>query len=250
MSEMNTTSSPEPSAPVSEATEAPETQAPASEAPASEPSGELILGKYKTQEDLASAYKELETKLRSSREELRNEVLNEINEKSEKPPEAYEIPEGLDPELAETNEQFLGFAKYAKEQGWTQQQFDNAVSFYLASQPQVDIEAERKALGDNVDARLEAVNNFVSTTFTEEEFNLLGPLASTAKGVEVLEKLMGLTQVKVAQGEGNNTAESRDEMLIRAKRMQNDPRYYSQRDRDLSYVKEVDELFRKAVGQG
>jgi uncharacterized FlaG/YvyC family protein len=50
--------------------------------PAQEPQSDLILGKYKTADDLAKAYKELESKLGSKDEDLRKRILEELNEEA------------------------------------------------------------------------------------------------------------------------------------------------------------------------
>ena len=63
---------------------------------------EWLPEKYKTGEDLAKAYKELESKLGTKDEDIRSQVLKEIEEESFKDrPESvgdYQLPDSIEPE--------------------------------------------------------------------------------------------------------------------------------------------------------
>ena len=54
---------------------------------------------------------------------------------------------------------------------------------------QQNLEAEAQKLGENANERLDAVNNFVSSVFTPEEFELIQYIRSTALGVQALRKM-------------------------------------------------------------
>jgi hypothetical protein len=79
---------------------------------------------------------------------------------------------------------------------------------------------------------------------SEEAYNTVQDLASTADGVKVVEELMKLT--KDSTMPTSNTAIDAQATQDDLKSMLNDPRYWDSARRDSSYVKRVTELYEKA----
>ena len=84
---------------------------------------EWLPEKYKSGEDLAKAYKELESKLGNKEEDIRNKLLEEIKAESfsERPESAgdYQLPESVDEELAVDNELLKWWSEHSFENGYS-----------------------------------------------------------------------------------------------------------------------------------
>ena len=101
-------------APVEAAVEAP--AAPTGDRP------EWLPEKYKTPEDLAKGYKELESKIGTKEEDLRSKIIQELEEKafSERPADKgdYQLPEIIDESMAVDNDLLSWWADHAFENGF------------------------------------------------------------------------------------------------------------------------------------
>ena len=95
---------------------------------------EWLPEKYNTGEDLAKAYKELESKLGTKEEDIRNSIIEEIqNEAFSERPETvgdYEIPESINSEEASDNELFQWWANHSFENGFSQAEFEQGIQMY------------------------------------------------------------------------------------------------------------------------
>lgn len=139
--------------------------------------------KYKTVEDQAKAYNELEKK------------LGEKNEMIGAPEEAYELsfPEGVEGEFIDGDPLMEAFQAKAKELNLSQKAFDEILHTYLTQEAatlQRNRETEIKALGDNADQRLDALGKWGSANLDKDTFEVFRGVASTAAGVQLLEALM------------------------------------------------------------
>lgn len=218
------------------------TDAPVSERP------EWLPEKFKTPEDLASSYTALEQKLGAGQEELRNQLIQEFeNAALESRPASvgdYEIPESIDPALASDNELFKWWADHAFENAYSQEEFADGIAkyaeFMMAQQP--DLDAERAKLGDNADARIEAVSLWSQKFFPEQLGGAVETLGQSAEGIEALEFIMeqmGQTSVGASNAPINQMTEGD------LRTMMNDERYWNPAKRDPSYVQRVQEGFSK-----
>ena len=146
---------------------------------------EWLPEKFKSPEDLAKSYTELEKKVSGS-----------------KAPESYDWSMTKDLGLEEvTPELDKEISQVFKQANFTQDQVKTAMALYsdqmakLQSQmqaaPVADLQAEsstlKKSWGDEYQPRLEAVKKF-STTLPERVLNM--PLIDTAEGIQFLESLM------------------------------------------------------------
>lgn len=145
---------------------------------------EWLPEKFKTAEDLAKSYTELEKK-----------ITNKV-------PETYDFSITQDVGLAEMPED-LGkeVTSVFKKAGFTQDQVKTALALYsdqmnkiqtqMANEPRVDLEKEQGALqqqwGNEYADRLEAVKKYAGTL---PERVIHQPLVDTAEGIQFLEQLM------------------------------------------------------------
>jgi hypothetical protein len=217
----------------------------ATEAPARP---EWLPEKFNTPEDLASSYSQLESKLGASQDDIRAQLMEEFEKAAiENRPESvgdYVVPDGLDENLVNDNELFQWWANHAFENAYSQQEFEEGINMYAqalnAGQP--DLDAEKAALGENADARIQAVDLWSQKFFPEEYQDAILGLGATAKGIEALEYLMG--QMGSSSLAGNTGAiQPLNEAELQS--MMRDERYWNPAKRDNAYVQKVQEGFSK-----
>ena len=160
--------------------------------------------KFNTPEDMATSYTNLESKIGQKEEDIRASINEELekNFHANRPATSgeYQLPEVVDAEQANENELLQWWANEAWENGYSQEQFAKGVEMYAqalqAGMP--DLDAEMKALGDGAQDRINAVELWANANFPSDALPALQDLASTAKGIEVMEtimeKLKGLVQ--------------------------------------------------------
>ena len=209
---------------------------------------EWLPEKYKTGEDLAKAYKELESKLGTREDDMRQKFIDELNEEAYKDrPETandYKIPESIDEKAALDDEVFQWWAKHSYENGFSQQEFEDGINMVMktinANMP--DLDAEMEKLGDNAEARIEAVALFTKQFFPEEHMESIEILAETANGIKTLEFLIEKMKSPSVNNESDPVDQITEDSL---KAMMSDERYWNPARRDMGYVRQVDEGFQK-----
>jgi len=212
---------------------------------------EWLPEKFKTGEDLASAYSSLEGKLGQKEEDYRTSFMEEIEKEAyANRPETvgdYELPEGIDDALATDNELLQWWANHAFENGFGQDEFAEGIKMYADAigQNQPDLEAETEKLGDNASARIEAVNLFANQFFNEEEFGAVERLCETAEGIMVVEKIMDAVKQSSPSSSQESVAQINEAEL---RQMMLDERYHNPAKRDANFIRAVDEGFRKLYG--
>ena len=217
----------------------------ATEAPARP---EWLPEKFNTPEDLASSYSQLESKLGASQEEIRNQLIEEFeNAALENRPASvgdYQVPENLDPNLVNDNELFQWWANHAFENAYSQQEFEDGLNMYAAALGEhlPDLDAERELLGENADARIEAVDLWSQKFFPEEYQDAILSLGATAQGIQALEFLMDQMGSSSMSG---NTAPIQPLNEADLQSMMKDERYWNPAKRDNAYVQKVQEGFSK-----
>ena len=99
--------------------------------------------KYNSGEDLAKAYKELETKLGSNAEELKSQFMKEVEEQAFKDrPETvgdYELPEIIDQDAATDNQLLQWWSNHAFENGFSQENLKRAYKYMLKAKIKAQI---------------------------------------------------------------------------------------------------------------
>jgi hypothetical protein len=154
----------------------------------------------------------------------------------------YAMPEIVDEEMAVDNSLFQWWTNHAYENGYSQEEFEDGIQQFNdaleAMQP--DLEAETKALGDNADARIEAVSLWSQKFFPAEYEDVILGIGTSAKGIEMMEFLMQNVKDASVSGDAGVSARTTEDDL--RTKMQ-DPRYWNPVKRDIAFVKEVDEGF-------
>lgn len=201
--------------------------------------------KFKTPEDMATSYKELEQKFMTKTEDLKTSLLDEIKttQKEGVPDEAsgYEVPSGFNPEETVDTDLWKTFTEWSHERQLGQDDFNELVNFY-ASALTPDLEVERGKLGDNAQERLDNLSRWVGANVPENMRDRVINFAQTAEAVEVMETLMKLTVPQKLPGQTEEIAnEPLDESKIQT--MMSSPAYLDPAQRDPAVVKQVDEWF-------
>ena len=220
---------------VAEATEAPVSARP-----------EWLPEKFETPEAMAKSYGELESWKGKREDDLRSEIIAQMEQEafSSRPATAgdYAMPEIVDEEMAVDNALFQWWTNHAYENGYSQEEFEDGIQQFNdaleAMQP--DLEAETKALGDNAEARIEAVSLWSQKFFPAEYEDVIMGIGTSAKGIEMMEFLMQNVKDASVSGDAGVSARTTEDDL--RTKMQ-DPRYWNPVKRDIAFVKEVDEGF-------
>ena len=209
---------------------------------------EWLPEKFKTPEDLAKSYNELQSKLGGKDEDMRNAIMEEIQREAfaDRPDTAgdYQMPDSIDQEAGVDNELLQWWANHSFENGFSQEEFEQGIEMYAkaleATQP--NLEEEAKKLGDNANARIEAASAFANKFFPEDALPAIERMCETHEGIIALEA------IQEAMKDGNfaqdtNSASASSESQLRE--MMNDPRYYDSARRDPHFVKQVEDGFKQ-----
>lgn len=207
---------------------------------------EWLPEKYNTGEDLAKAYKELESKLGTKEEDIRSKLMEEIQSEafSDRPETAgdYQLPESIDQESAVDNKLLSWWADHSFENGYSQEEFEKGIAMYAEAigDSQPDIEAEAQKLGDNAEQRIEAASLFANKFFPEAALPAIERMCESHEGIIALEAMMEAMKDGSFAGDTQATAGASEKEL---REMMNDPRYW--KDRDPHFIKQVTEGFQQ-----
>ena len=141
---------------------------------------EWFKDKYKSVADQAKAYSELEKKFGGF---------------TGSPEDDYEmsLPEGIDGEFNVEDPRIEWFKNAAKEANMSQEAFTNILHGWVSQEVgsvNASKEEEIKALGNNAQSRLRDLGDWGQANLSEDQFEDFKGLASTARGVQVLEALI------------------------------------------------------------
>lgn len=202
-------------------------------------------------ENAFKSYGELETRFGTKTEELLKQLDADRRKGLPEAPEKYEVSLGDDAPFAkedlEAHPAVDWWRKTAFEAGIPPEKFNEGVGQLVGILTQgPDLDAEAAKLGENARQRIGAVETWAKATFTDaEEFEAIQTLGTSAAGIKVLEKLMG----KASPSFGNDAAPAPESVTPeKLKAMQGDPRYWNPSQRDMAFVKQVDDGFEKLYG--
>lgn len=210
---------------------------------------EWLPEKYGSGEDLAKAYKELESKLGGKEDDMRSKLMEEIQQEafSSRPETAgdYELPDSIDPEASVDNQLLQWWSEHAFENGFSQDEFNKGIEMYASSMlgdDGPDLEAESKKLGENAETRIEAASMFASKFFPQESLPAIERMCESHEGIIALEAIQEALKGGSFAGNTQPTA-GMDEAKLRE--MMSDPRYYNPKDRDPNFVRQVEAGFKQ-----
>ena len=209
----------------------------------------LLAGKYKSAEDLESAYKSLESKIGEKEDAIRERLKEEMSQPKEGVPATsgeYELPDFIDEAEAVESDALKSWADHCLENGYNQEEFQKGIELYMQSMPEEpDLEEEAKHLGDNANARIEAASLFANKFFPEDAMPAIERMCEGADGIIALEAIMAAMKEPSMNVE-TGTADSLTEASLNE--MMRDERYWNPRVRDDNYVKQVQSGFKKLYG--
>ena len=160
----------------------------------------------------------------------------------------YQLPENLNEEEAVDNDLLNWWAQFSYDNGYGQEKFEAGIQKYAeainAGMP--NLEEEHKNLGDNADARIEAVRLWADQFFDEAQYEAVERLGQSAAGIEALEKIMSKINAPSVQGDVVASSQLSEDDL---RGMMNDERYWKQGSRDQAFIKQVNDGFAKLYQQ-
>lgn len=209
--------------------------------------------KFKSIDDLVESYSNLESKIGAKEETFREQFMKEMEEQAyaNRPADVgdYVLPDSIDDEMATDNQLLQWWAKTAFENGYSQDEFAEGIEMYVnainADVP--DYDAEVAKLGDNANARTEAASLFANQFFPEEMLGAVERMCETAEGIMVVEHIM---EALKEGGPSNGAVEVSRETEADLRQMMLDPRYHDPARRDPTFVKQVDDGFKRVFSNG
>lgn len=215
---------------------------------------EWLPEKFQTPEELAKSYGELSTKIGQKEDDIKEQVMKQLEEEaySGRPESAgdYQIPDVLNEEEAATNPLLKEWAEYAWENGYSQEEFSHWVNkfaeYQTAQQP--DLDSVKAELGDNANARVEAIQLWMNKFFPDQDMQeAVAELGSSVGGIKALEKV-----IEATKGTSLNTNTVTTGQLSQAdiEAKMKDPRYWQQGKRDEAFVQEVNNDWKRLLNTG
>ena len=202
--------------------------------------------KFKSPEELAKSYSELERGFYQRKDDMREQVIDEINQEAMKDapasPADYDVnfsaPEGLEYTVDEDDPLLGWFKGKAHEYGLSQDEFDGLINEYAQADVQrgPDWNTESEALGEYAEDRLTRVDGWARTSLTEEAYNVFANIPASSNMVQLFEELMELN----GQPQFNMVSETEFQEVISLddlRSMQNDPKYW--KEKDPSFIAKV-----------
>jgi len=213
---------------------------------------EWLPEKYNSGEDLAKAYKSLESKIGSKDADMREAILGELKQEAyaDRPETAgdYELPDTVDPETAVDSELLNWWSKHAHENGYSQDEFKKGIEMYMSSEmgeSGPDMEAETAKLGDNATDRITSASLFATKFFPQDAMPAIERMCESAEGIIALEHIAEAMKDGSFSGNSAPPAGSSETDL---REMMKDDRYHHPMHRDPSFVKQVEAGFKKLYG--
>lgn len=204
---------------------------------------ELILGRFKSPEDLAKSYTELEGVLKT---------------KGYGAPEKYDWDDafaesGLIPrDRTEHAAEYDAFDKFLRESGCNQKQAKAMLKFggawmeqqMAALGPSVDMKKEKATLaeewGNEADSRGKAVMSWAATNLPPEV--LTRPLQNTAEGMKFLHDLMKTKKGGVPMSNTRPAGLGKDDLVLELGKLMDNPEYFSGTDQGDALQRKAREL--------
>ena len=206
-------------------------------------------------EEMGASYKALEKRLGQRTEELagtiREEVLADIKGTA---PEAYEIqlpelPEGVNIDVDPEQPLLQWWEQTARSKGLSNEDFNKGIEAFVNNEVAAlpDRDTQINLLGENANVRIESADLWAKKNLSENSYEAIVNLATTADGVKAIEEIMALnkdapipsTETKI------DVTPSGDDL----RSMMKDERYWKDGAKDQAYIKKVTDLYQKYYSQ-
>ena len=202
-------------------------------------------------EVLSKSFNELEGKLRSKTDDLKEEIKTEMlaaapDEYTVNVSEDLKIPDDVEFDLTKDDPMVGWFFEMAKESGFTQETADKWLNGYIAKEMAAlpDRAEEIAKLGDHGQDRMMRVNHWMESKLSADQFKSMSASLSSAEQVEALETLMKSSGPADFEGDTGGPAITLEELQT----MQNDPRYWQSQDK--AFIKKVSDGFARLYKNG
>lgn len=169
---------------------------------ASQERPEWLDSKFENPEQLQNSYNQLQQKFHSRRDEIKQEVIQELNSEAEKDipisPADYKLniqaPEGMEVEVNENDPMVTWFRDKAHSYGLKQDEFDSLINEYntVQSNSGPDWNEESHALGEHADRRLERVDTWAKSHLSEDAYQTFASIPASSQMVKTFEEMMEL----------------------------------------------------------
>lgn len=212
-------------------------------------------------EDLGKSYVELERKLHTRADDLKKQVKEEFDRDlaAKRPqsadlydlslPKDLQVPKGYELIVHKDDPMVKYLKETAFELGLDNSQFQKALGAHaqaIFSRLPV-FEEEMQKLGENAQARIERVANWVKGRVSDEHYKLLEKMMDRAGAVEAFESIMEKTgEPKFAAQTGAQGSTGGVKSLDELRKLQDDPRYWDATKRDKDYVAMVQREYARA----
>ncbi len=199
--------------------------------------------KYKTLSDQAKAYPELAKKLGAytgSPEEYKLEV-----------PEDLADSISIDTDSEPTKE----FLSYAKENGITQEFMDKMMNYHTGALNEAlgdlipNREDEMALLGSEAAGRIKNVSDWGMANLSQDQFDAMRNVATSAQGVELIEALIGKTK-NAAMPTNSTPPPGMTPSALKEMRFAVNDKGQRKTETDPDYKKEVDKAYKAYYGDG
>jgi hypothetical protein len=193
-------------------------------------------------EGLAKAYAELRAKMSAGKHKAPKDGK-------------YDVTPLRDAGVPEDDPMLNDFVGLAKEQGFSQEQFDQLVELYqnhvgaIDEKIQVDRETEMKKLGRNADKVIQSTEQWLTKmknagTLNSDEIEAIGRASNNASFISALHKIRA--SYMETDIPGLDLQQSQRVSLTDAQSMMADPRY----GKDMAYTKKVEDMIYEMYGEG
>jgi len=210
---------------------------------------EWLPEKYSTPEDLAKAYKQLESKLGARDADIKKKLMDEITAErySNRPEKAgdYKVPDFVDEKSTVDSDLLKWWSEHSFENGFSQDQFEKGIQVYMDSMSSPNLKAEYDKLGENAEDRINAASLFANKFFPAAAMPAVERMCETHEGIIALEAIMESQKSKSFSGDSDAPAALTLESL---RSMMDDPRYSDRTKHDPAYIRKVNEGFKKLYG--
>jgi len=198
---------------------------------------EFLLPKYKSVEDQARSYPELQKKMGSytgAPEEYSNEFLGDGFE----PGESFDSAQELFRELGTSQE------GYEKLMAFHHQEMEALANHY--NNPA----AEREALGANSDLRIGNVDRFLKANLSDDEYAEMSQYVTSAGSIKLVERLAQLTAPKKLPSQGGDNPTGATSESLEKMRYAKDENGNFKMSVDSAYKAHVEAEWAKYYGNG
>lgn len=207
--------------------------------------------KFKTEQDFATSYQNLEKRLHERSENFRDQIISELQEQASGDipvsPADYQVAlqteDGEDFEVEEGH-MLDWFRNTAHNLGLNQEQFNTIVGEYsqMNAMTGPDWNVESQTLGEHAERRLERVDTWASSHLSEASYDVFASLPASAGMVQFFEEMMENN----GQPKFNMTSETAFQENVTQddlKNAQADPKYW--RDKDPVHIAKVRAMSRQ-----